>query len=396
MVGLIDIFRVAGERCPAKWPNALAEQRANISRDKAREVKSVFYTDLFGHLADIVAVIHCGRTALLQCQHGAHLHRHGLTRRPGDGTGIFLALLFGLRQCPAAGQVAVQRVVGGGLVGHHVRRDVACYQFGENVSGVGQQTNRDCLALRFGLFDQGQCLIERGGFLVQVAGLQAKVDPRLIHFTGQHGKTGHGGCQWLSTTHTAQPAGENPLASGVAIEMGFGHRHKGFVGALHNPLRADVNPRTSGHLAVHHQALLIQLVKVIPVGPVRHNVGVGNEHSGRFTVGLEHAYRLTGLDQQGFILLQPFEGGDDLVVAGPVPGCPADAAVDHQLLRVFGHFRVKVIHQHPQRCLHLPAASVQLTAPGGADGALWIKSSVSGYACHDYLFFNDSHQVNCR
>ena len=71
------------------------------------------------------------------------------------------------------------------------------------------------------------------------------------------------------------------------------------------PWAADVDPRAGGHLAVHHQALAIELVEMLPGRPARHQVGVGDQHARRVRVGAEHADRLARLDQQGLVVLQP-------------------------------------------------------------------------------------------
>ena len=47
---------------------------------------------------------------------------------------------------------------------------------------------------------------------------------------------------------------------------------KGFVCALDDALGSDVDPASCCHLAVHHEALFIELVEVIPIGPVRDEV----------------------------------------------------------------------------------------------------------------------------
>ena len=124
--------------------------------------------------------------------------------------------------------------------------------------------------------------------------------------------------------------GQDPAAFGLAVEVLVRHREEGLVGALHDALGADVDPGASGHLAVHHQTLFIELVEVLPVGPVGHQVGVGDEHPRRILVGLEHPDRLAGLHQQGLIVLEPGQHLDDLVALGPVAGGAADAAVHHQ------------------------------------------------------------------
>ena len=55
------------------------------------------------------------------------------------------------------------------------------------------------------------------------------------------------------------------------------------------------------------------------------------------------------------------------MVARPVAGRLAGAAVDDELLGMLGHLGVEVVLQHAQRCLGLPAAGGQRAAAGCAD-----------------------------
>ncbi len=125
------------------------------------------------------------------------------------------------------------------------------------------------------------------------------------------------------------------------------HFDEGLVGALHDTLCADIDPRTGRHLAVHHQAFAIEFVEMLPIGPVRHQVGIGQQDARGVLVRLEYADRLARLDQQGLVILQPLQGLDDLVIAFPVARRPANAAIDHQLFRTLGDIGVEVVHQHP-------------------------------------------------
>jgi hypothetical protein len=54
--------------------------------------------------------------------------------------------------------------------------------------------------------------------------------------------------------------------------MLLAHSHKGFIDALHDALRADVDSRAGGHLAVHHQTFFFERVEVLPCGPMRHQI----------------------------------------------------------------------------------------------------------------------------
>ncbi len=70
------------------------------------------------------------------------------------------------------------------------------------------------------------------------------------------------------------------------------------------PCDADVDPGAGRHLAVHHQALPIELVEMVPVRPVRHEVGVGDQHARRVGMGAEDADRLARLHQQRLVVLE--------------------------------------------------------------------------------------------
>ena len=390
LVGLVDIFRIAGERHPAERANPLAEQRANVGRDEAGEVEGVFHPLLQRHLADVVAVIQGRRTAALQGQHGLHLTGHGVAG--GDvhllGSGFLQRAPLG--HAPALRQVAMHRVVGRGLVGHHVRGNATGHQLGEHVGGVAEQTDGDGVAALPGLFDHGQRLIQAVGLLVHIAGTQTKIDAGLVALHRDHREAGHGGRQRLGAAHATEPAGQDPAPLGFAVEVLVGHREEGLVGALHDPLSADIDPGACGHLAVHHQALLIELVEVLPVGPVRHQVGVGDQHPGRVLVGLEHPDRLAGLHQQSLVFLEPSQHLDDLVEAGPVAGGAADAAIHHQRLGMLGHLGIQIVHQHPQRRLGEPALGGQLGAARGADHAIGIVAGILVLLRHIHSLFIDA------
>ena len=75
--------------------------------------------------------------------------------------------------------------------------------------------------------------------------------------------------------------------------MFVGHRGKGLKRALHDALRADVDPTARGHLAIHYQAAAFELMKVIPVGPGSDQIGIRNQHARRIFVRAKHADRLS-------------------------------------------------------------------------------------------------------
>ena len=163
------------------------------------------------------------------------------------------------------------------------------------------------------------------------------------------------------------------------------HLDEGLVGALHDALAADVDPRARRHLAEHHQALAVELVEMLPGRPVRHEVGVGDQHARRVGVGAEDADRLARLHQQRLVGLELAQRRDDAVEALPVARRAADAAIDDELVRPLGDLGIEVVHQHAQRRLGQPALGrdVRCRAARGWCGCCrgawsWRASAVEG------------------
>src|SRR5690606_35353561 len=144
----------------------------------------------------------------------------------------------------------------------------------QDVGGIAQQGDRAGLAGLGVAPDARQRVVQVGGLFVDVAGAQAEVDTVLAALDGQAAGAGHGRGQRLRTAHAAEAGGEDPLAGAVAAVVLSAHLHAGLVGALDDALRADVDPRAGRHLPVHHQTLAVELVEVLPAGPVRHQVGI--------------------------------------------------------------------------------------------------------------------------
>ena len=303
-VGLVDVLRLSGQRDPAERPDAAAEQGPDVGRHEAGKVEGVLDAHLEGHLAQVVAVIE-GRHALgLKLEHGAHVDRHGLLGGLNDRVGIAFLRALPAVERPAGRQVAVERVVRGGLIGDQVGLDPARDQLGQDLGGVAEQADRNRFALGGRLLDRLQRIIEIVGFLIEVAGLHAALDPGRPAFDGQHGGAGHGRGQRLRPAHAAQAAGQHPLAAEVPAVVPAPGLDEGLVGALDDPLGADVDPGAGGHLAVHHQPGTVEFVEVLPGRPVRHQVRVGDQHARRIGVGLEHADRLARLHQQGLVAVE--------------------------------------------------------------------------------------------
>ena len=151
-VGFINIFRVARQRCPAKWTNPLTEQRANVRWHKTRKIKRIGDAFFQCHLANIVAVIQRGRACRLKAEHGLNLFRHGLFGGFHHAGFIGFAFGYALLHGPADRQIAIKGIMGTGLVGHHVRNNIARQHFREYLSGVAQQAYRNSFSVLFRCF----------------------------------------------------------------------------------------------------------------------------------------------------------------------------------------------------------------------------------------------------
>ena len=90
---------------------------------------------------------------------------------------IGLAQHIGLFEGEAGGDVAVQRVVGGRLVGDHVDIDSAPRQLGQDLRGIAGEADRQRAALAAGGIETRQSVIEIRGPLVEISGLDAALDP---------------------------------------------------------------------------------------------------------------------------------------------------------------------------------------------------------------------------
>ncbi|KYC08281.1 hypothetical protein AGQ53_22320 [Salmonella enterica subsp. enterica] len=58
----------------------------------------------------------------------------------------------------------------------------------------------------------------------------------------------------------------------------------------------------------------------------------------------KYADRFARLNKQRFVRLQPGERINNSVIAFPVARGATNPAVDHQLMRIFRHVRIEIIH----------------------------------------------------
>ncbi len=271
---------------------------------------------LAGLVTDRVAVVEDLGAGVGEADHGGHVGGHrrlrvtGKRPRIGPGAGLHLGELVAQRQIG-------QRVVRGGLVGDHVDGDVAgrvpAQQLGDQVGGIAEQPDRERTPGVLRLVGQRDRVIEVVGGNVQVAMLDAPLDPALVAVDADRDAVVHGDRERLRATHAAQPGGQRDGACQRPAEALAGDRAEGLIGALQNALAADVDPRAGGHLAVHHQAGRLEFAEVLPVGPVADQVRVRDQYPRRPFMGAEHPHRLAGLHQQRLVVGQRLQGADDRV-----------------------------------------------------------------------------------
>ena len=273
-VGLVNVFRIAGQGCPAKRSYAATEQRPYVSRYEAGKVECILHACVERNLSNVVAIVEGGDAKLLEREHRLDMDGHRLHGGGRDSAGIADALFEPLGDTPSGGQIAVGRVVRRRLVRHGVRPDTELHHLRQDLCGVAEQAHRHGFFTASRLVDDLHRVGQGLSACIEITGAQAHVDAVGLAFDRQHRGAGHRRRQWLRTAHAAETGGQYPAAAEIAAVMLASHFDKGFVGALHDALAADVDPRSGRHLAVHHETFFIELAEVIPVRPCGYKIRI--------------------------------------------------------------------------------------------------------------------------
>ncbi len=278
----------------------------------------------------------------------------------------------------ADGDVALERVVGRGLVGHDVGDDAAAREGPEEVDHVRAHADRDRLpgvAGGDGSVDRGVEVVDPA---VEVLRGQALLDARRVDVSAEERRARHAGGERLGAAHAPEPPGDHEAVREVAVEVGAPAGGEGLVGALEDPLRPDVDPRAGRHLAEHREPDRLEAAELVPVRPVRDDLAVRDEHPGRVLVGAPDGDRTAGLDAEGLVLPHGRERAEDRADVVPGAGGPAGASVHDEVLGILRHLRVEVVLEHPVGALEPPRGAGLRGAPGGADGASVARGEVAG------------------
>ena len=258
--------------------------------------------------------------------------------------------------------------MGGGLIGDDVDGGGALEQRGEDVGGVADHADRQWPLGISGLDGLRQRIVEIGGLDVQIALGDAPVDAGFVDVDADRDALVHGDRQRLSAAHATDSAGQRDGPRQAAAELLLGNRPERLVGPLQDALGADVDPRAGRHLAVHRQALGLQLAKLFPIGPVANQIGVRDQYPRRPGVRTEHPDRLAGLHQHGLVVFEPAQSTNQCVEGGPAARCAPGSAIDDEIVGVLGDLGIEVVHQHAQDGFLLPSLAGEFGTARRANG----------------------------
>src|SRR6202011_3603771 len=93
----------------------------------------------------------------------------------------------------------------------------------------------------------------------------------------------------------------------------------------------------------------------------------GQQDTRGIFVGAEDTDRFAGLHQQGLVILESLQRGDDGVEGRPVASRLPGAAIDHQLFGPLGDVGIEVVAEHAQGRFLRPPLGAELGAARRAD-----------------------------
>ena len=278
----------------------------------------------------------------------------------GELRGIALALAARVRGRVALRHVAVEQIVGGGLIGD----DVRCSAARRRSPGIRRPRYRRAPRPRHAVppwpaAPTASAISEGIRQLVHRAALQPLGGALAVDLDGDAGGTQHGWRRGVART----PCRRDPRvrkkrpARSVGPEARGGARQD-FVSPLQHTLRPDVLPAARGQPAPADEPALLEVVEDLLVCPAADDVAVRHQHERRARVGREDGDRLARLDDQGLACrAASLSARDDRLVGGPVARRLAERCIDHQVLRILRH-RQDILEQ-PQQPLLPPAPAAQ-------------------------------------
>ena len=104
----------------------------------------------------------------------------------------------------ATGHVAVERIVGGGLIGDDVDLGTASKHLGKTSAAVASTPDGERLARPLGGWHALESVVERSAASSEVSGLEAAPDPLGIDLDAQRDPVVHGDGQGLGAPHATE------------------------------------------------------------------------------------------------------------------------------------------------------------------------------------------------
>jgi len=84
----------------------------------------------------------------------------------------------------------------------------------------------------------------------------------------------------------------------------YARRGKRLECSLNNPLTADVNPGTGGHLAVHGEPQALEPIEFWVIIPLTDKIRVGDQDTRCLIMRPEFPDRFSGLHEERFVVLE--------------------------------------------------------------------------------------------
>ncbi len=159
--------------------------------------------------ADIVAVVEEHGALALHLDHGFHVAGQRGVGARGVLLGVSLPERGRLEGLEPGGDIAVEHVVGRGLIRDDVGPDLAPGDLRVCLGGIPVKRDGQRFALLFRFLRPAERLVERFGRAVHVAQAEAALDPLPVDLDEEAHAVVHGDRERLGATHAAEPRREH-------------------------------------------------------------------------------------------------------------------------------------------------------------------------------------------
>ena len=168
--------------------------------------------------------------------------------------------------------------------------------------------------------------------------------------------------------HAAEARRDDEPARETAAEVPPGTGGERLVGSLQDALRADVNPAAGRHLAEHRQAHRFEPAKLLPGRPLAAPASCWRSaRAGPCSCVRTTPTGLPDWTSSVSSLSSLRSVGDDGVERLPGARRLAGAAVDDEVVGIFGDLGIEVVHQHAQGRFLDPALAGAFGAARGVE-----------------------------